>query len=210
MRTFAETPHRFFTEHDLHSHLYHLVEEKLAARGELFTVTADGEKVSLVHHEYPTPFRCDMSKHGFRIVKEGERAKSGGLFRRGHYDLAVLNPDFAEHHDLVTVAGKNYKRFKLAEGKINETPLLWACEILFGAHTEPDMPENWIDLVAQDSLKIIETLRYKVGRDISFLASGDVAVFLEIKTNEKSKNLEEKIRKFSGKHQFKIWFATAK
>jgi len=90
---FRETPRRFFTEHDLHSHLYHLVERELDARRELFYEAADGQRTSVLHHEYPTPFRCDMSKHGFRIVEENERTGNKGLYRRGHYDLVILNPD---------------------------------------------------------------------------------------------------------------------
>jgi hypothetical protein len=210
VEAFVATPHRFFTEHDLHSHLYHLVEEKLAGKGKLYCFTADGKRVSLVHHEYPTPFRCDMSEHRFRIVGESDRKEqSGGLFRRGHYDLVVLNPDFAVHHDLVIVAGKNYRLFKLNENKISETPLLWACEILFGAHTEPDLPENWIDLVTQDSLKILGTIGYQKGRDVRFLAHGDVVVFLGMESSEKTRRLKEKILQFERDNQFKIRFVTA-
>ena len=91
---FGETPRKFFTEHDLHSHLYNLGEKELESRHELFVESKDGFQVSLVHHEYPTPFRCDMSKKNFRLVEESDRTDKGRLFRRGHYDLVVLNPDF--------------------------------------------------------------------------------------------------------------------
>lgn len=72
---FKKTPRRFFTEHDLHSYLYQLVEKELDAKRELFYEAADGQRTSVLHHQYPTPFRCDMSKHGFRIVKENERTE---------------------------------------------------------------------------------------------------------------------------------------
>jgi hypothetical protein len=161
---FREAPRRFFTEHDLHSHLYRLVETELSDRGELFFDTLDGHKASLVHHEYPTPFRCDMSKHGFRIARDEEPTPKGGLYRRGHYDLVILNPDFVRRYDLVIVAGKNYEQFRLARDKIDVTPLLWVCEIIFGAHVEDDLPINWIKHVTQDSEKVIKTLSYKVGK----------------------------------------------
>jgi hypothetical protein len=206
---FLETPHRFFTEHDLHSHLYHLVETRLANRGELFYSTADGEKVSLVHHEYPTPFRCDMSKHGFRIAGEGERTPKGGLFRRGHYDLVVLNPDFVVENDLVTVSGIIYEQFKSVKSKIKATPLSWACEILFGAHVNvPALPRNWIELVKQDANKIIATCKCKVGAGVTFLTSGDIVVFQGIKPNAKTKKLEKEIREFEIQSHSKIRFVT--
>ena len=206
---FIQTPHRFFTEHDLHSHLYHLVETKLADRGELFCVTADGEKVSLVHHEYPTPFRCDMCKHGFKLAEESDRTPKGGLYKRGHYDLVVLNPDFVRKNSLAIVSGKQYSVFKSAKKKIDVTPLLWACEILFGAHAKiPALPNEWIDLVTQDAQKIIQTLRSEVGNGVKFLASGDVSVFLGIGSNEKTKKMKERIQEFEREKMFKIHFVT--
>ena len=79
---FRETPRRFFTEHDLHSNLYNLVEKELG-KDALFAESKDGFQVSLVHHEYPTPFRCDMSEEDFRLVEETDRTNKGGRFKRG-------------------------------------------------------------------------------------------------------------------------------
>jgi len=206
---FRETPRRFFTEHDLHSHLYQLVESELGGRGELFFETHDGQKTSLVHHEYPTPFRCDMSRHGFRRAEEADKTLKGGRYRRGHYGLVILNSEFVRRYDLVTVAGKNYEQLRFAKDKIEVTPLLWACEVIFGAHTGDELPDNWADLVIQDSKKVIETLNYKVGQGVSFLRYGDVIVFLGASPNEKTKKLEENLRRFSSEHQFKIRLAVA-
>jgi len=150
-----------------------------------------------------------MSKHGFRIAKDDERTLKGGLYRRGHYDLAILNSEFAKQHNLVTVAGKNYKQLLLTRDKINVTPLLWVCEIIFGAHIEDDLPKNWVKHVTQDSLKVIETLSYKVGKDVNFAAHGSVIVFLGIKPNAKTKRLKEEIRRFNSSKQFDIRFQTA-
>ncbi len=206
---FIQTPHRFFTEHDLHSHLYHLVETKLADRGDLFFDTVDGEKVSLVHHEYPTPFRCDMSKHGFKISEEFDRTPRGGLFKRGHYDLVVLNPDFVKTSTLAVVSGKQYSVFKSVKKDIEITPLSWACEILFGAHAKiPALPANWVNLVTQDAEKIIQTLSFEVGKGAKFLTSGDVSVFIGIGPNDKTRRLKEEIQDFEKERNFKIHFVT--
>jgi hypothetical protein len=205
---FKETPRRFFTEHDLHSHLYQLVEKELDARGELFCEAADGQKTSILHHEYPTPFRCDMNRHGFRIVKDKERTKKEGLYRRGHYDLVVLNPDFVRQYDPVIVAAKNYEKFCLVRDTIEVTPLLWVCEIVFGSHVEEGLPKNWVDIVFQDARKVIETLNLKIGKGVNFAKYGSVMVFIGISPNEKTKKLEKEIVKFSLERGFKIRFQT--
>jgi hypothetical protein len=206
---FKETPRRFFTEHDLHSHLYQLVEKELDAKGELFCVAADGQKTSVLHHEYPTPFRCDMSRHGFKIVKDNERTKKKGLYRRGHYDIVILNPDFVRRYDPVIVAGKNYGKFCLVKDEIEVTPLLWVCEIIFGSHVEEGLPENWVDIVFQDAKKVIETQKLKIGKGVNFARYGSVMVFLGISSNEKTKKLEKEITKFSREKDFNIKFQIA-
>lgn len=66
-REFKANPHLFFTEHDLHSRLYHLIQNNISYQ----RVTATDSTIHyLVHHEYPTPFRCDMSGRGFRIADD--------------------------------------------------------------------------------------------------------------------------------------------
>jgi hypothetical protein len=205
---FKKKPRRFFTEHDLHSHLYNLVEKELNRKGELFANSKDGLQVSLVHHEYPTPFRCDMSKKGFKIADETQRTQKHGLYRRGHYDLVVLNPDFINEFDAVVVAGKNYRRFCEEKGKIDVSPLQWACEIIFGAHVEDGLPINWEENVFQDAEKIIKSLSYKVGK-ANFAVNGSVMVFIGIEPNDRVKGLKERINRFSHEHDFPIDVQTA-
>jgi hypothetical protein len=112
---FRDTPRRFFTEQDLKAHLFQLVETALSRRGMLFFETTDKQKVSLLHLEYPTPFRCNMSDHDFVKVQETDKTSNGGLYRRGHFDLVVLNPQFVKESDLVTVSGKNYRQLCTAK-----------------------------------------------------------------------------------------------
>jgi hypothetical protein len=205
---FRETPRRFLTEHDLHSYLFKLVEVDLFARGALFQETNDNQRVSLVHHEYPTPFRCDMSNHGFSKVLETDKTTKGGLFRRGHYDLIVLNPEFVKAHDLITVAGKNYKNFCLNKDKILATPLLWACELVFGSHYGDTIPEKWEEYTIQDAKKLIETMRFKVGHNLAFAADSSIIVFFGSKPNEQIKRVERKLLDFSNGSNFKILTVT--
>jgi len=64
--TFREWPQCFFSEHDIHSVLYPLAKEELKQHGiNPEETTRDEYITSLVHHEYPTPFRCDMKGYMF-------------------------------------------------------------------------------------------------------------------------------------------------
>ena len=107
---FLECPQCHFSEHDVHSVLYRLTQKQLKQQEKSSQTTLDGYKTSLVHHEYPTPFRCDMQGYNFRRTGEEERTPKGGLYKRGHYDLVILNPDFVKNHTLDIVCGKNYKK----------------------------------------------------------------------------------------------------
>lgn len=201
---FRATPRRFLTEHDLHSYLFKIVEAELNDREQLFSETLDKQKVSLVHHEYPTPFRCDMSNHGFSRVEEADKTAKGGLFRRGHYDLVILNPEFIRAHDLITVAGKNYKHFCINKDKIRATPLLWACEVIFGSHYGDKLPKKWEDYAIQDANKLLGTMRFKVGNNLLFSADSSIIVFLGSKPNEQTREIEKKLLDFSNTSKFKV------
>jgi hypothetical protein len=204
---FKEKPRRFFTEHDLHSHLYHLVEKELAMKGELFSKSKDGLEVGLVHHEYPTPFRCNMSGHDFKIATESERTKKGGLFKRGHYDLIVLNPYFIEKYDAVVVAGKNYRRFCKEKAKFDVSPIQWVCEMVFGAHVESGLLPHFIDIITQDAKKVIESLQYKVGK-VNFATKGSVMVFFGT-PDKRIRQVEREIAQFNKENNFNIRVETA-
>jgi hypothetical protein len=67
---FKEHPHRFFTEHDIHSELALIVSDLLQKQRNLYVNTKDGFIVSRIHHEYPMPSRCDMRNYEFRVVPE--------------------------------------------------------------------------------------------------------------------------------------------
>jgi len=71
---FRETPYIFYSEQDMYAYLYHkLISGKL---GEFFVETHFGDKSVLLHREYPT----------LRIYPGG---------RRGHFDLAIIDPTYA-------------------------------------------------------------------------------------------------------------------
>jgi len=75
---FMESPYLFYSEQDMHAYLYHkLISGKL---GEVFVETSFGDRTVLVHKEYPTL---------------GKYAGPKGTWTRGHFDLAIVDPEHA-------------------------------------------------------------------------------------------------------------------
>jgi len=89
-----------------------------------------------------------------------------------------------------------------------EAPLLWICEIVFGAHVEDGLPKNWEKLVLQDALKVKESLSYKVGK-ANLAVHGSVIVFFGIKPNKRIEQIEEEIKSFNAKYGLSIRVQTA-
>lgn len=189
--SFQKHPNWFFTEHDIHSVLYNIAKEELKLNGVPTERTRDGHQVLLVHHEYPTPFRCDMKKYGFQIKYEPP-------YRRGHYDLVILDPEFVRNNKLAVVCAKDYQRFGSVMHKVRVEPLIWACEVIFFPEVKK-LPKNALKTIEQDALKVKETLRFKVGQNRHFCKLGSILVFTSHTTKEAS-NLKTQIADLSQKH----------
>ena len=204
---FKNTPQRFFTEYDIHSNLYRIAEDEINKRGISFFKTRNGYLTSLVHHEYPTPFRCDMKRYKFRVASEEERTMSKGKYKRGHYDLVVLNPDFVLQNDLVVVTGKNYQLFRKAMENVTTSPLLWVCEVVFFPQLAA-IPKNATEIVRQDALKVKATLNHKVSQDVNFCEMGSILVSSSLSQGE-TVSLRREILKLGKECKLKIFFITA-
>lgn len=198
---FRKYPQQYFSEHDIHSVLYHLTQKQLKQHGETSQTTLDGYKTSLVHHEYPTPFRCDMQGYKFRRTGEEERTPKGGLYKRGHYDLVILNPDFVKNNTLNIVCGKNYKKLRLILPRLSIPILIWACEIIYFPRIKK-IPKNAIKTIEQDTLKIKET------KNCNFCKIGSVHVFTS-HPQILAAHLEQQTAQFAERQQIKITFTTA-
>ena len=114
--TFEKYPHRFFTEHDIHSELTMIATDLLRKEGTLTEKTKDGYMTSRIHHEYPTPFRCRMKGFQFKMITEkeyeDEKAKNPEFrARRGWVDFVILNPYFISSNKLGIVSAKRYSSF---------------------------------------------------------------------------------------------------
>lgn len=86
---FSSNPDLFFTENDLVCRFYHLLMKTL----EPSIVQGPGKgNQLLVHTEYPTPFRCDMENGRCILMGDDDVTSGSKKFKRGHYDVAILNP----------------------------------------------------------------------------------------------------------------------
>jgi len=108
-KEFRSSPTLFYTEHDMVSFFYTILQRNLSM------ATArdrDASEHFLVHLEYPTPFRCDMEGDRFATKGDDERIPQGGLYRRGHYDIVVLNPDFISQYSYELIKAQDYALYK--------------------------------------------------------------------------------------------------
>jgi len=105
---FRKTPTLFYTEDDIVCYFYSLLQPRLEKYQQK---DASGKLHSLIHKEYPTPFRCDMSDGKFRKTTDDEKTENKGSYRRGHFDIVILNPVFVHEFDYHTIKAQNYKDF---------------------------------------------------------------------------------------------------
>lgn len=162
---FRDEPSRFFTENDLVCCFHRMLHGELAALG-LDTVN-DGDKLphGLIHCEYPTPFRCDMGGKRFEVKSDEERTPGGGNYKRGHYDVVVLNPAFVRRHPYSIIKGQHYARLRsavLPKLDAAEPLALYGVEFVFCRdEIKPSRGRDWeraaqafVDTVTQDSAKL--------------------------------------------------------
>jgi len=206
-RTFRSCPHCFFSEHDIHSSLYNIIKKELKQLGIDSQTTRDGYTTSLVHHEYPTPFRCDMRKYLFQVKSDNEPTLKGGLYKRGHYDLVIFNPEFIKNHKLDVVCGKNYQKLQSILPKLNIEPLIWTCEIIYFPKNGK-LPENAVKIVEQDTLKVKATLNYKIMENKTFCKTASVHVFTSF-PQTKTAFLQQETEALTKKHRIEITLTTA-
>jgi hypothetical protein len=206
-KAFKRCPHCFFSESDIHSTLYSITKKELKQLGIDFQTTRDGHTTCLVHHEYPTPFRCDMQKYNFRVTSDQEQTRRGGLYKRGHYDLVIFNPEFIKNHELDVVHGKNYQKLRSVLPRLNMEPLIWACEIIYFPKNRK-LPENAIKIIEQDTLKVKATLDYKIMDNKAFCRIGSVHVFTSFPQTATS-FLQQGTSALTEKHKIEITLTTA-
>jgi len=98
---FRQDPSAFSREAELHSRL-----SALLASDSSFTLETQTGPVPLVHQEYPTPFKCQMGDLRFEVLDDNSRGK------RGHYDVALLNPWWVDKAPLQAIRNDNFALFR--------------------------------------------------------------------------------------------------
>jgi len=155
----------FYTENDLVCRFYSILQEELAYYK---AKDVNGYCHYLVHREYPTPFRCDMSGSRFEVKGDDDRTPKGGKYRRGHYDIVVLNPEFIEKFDYEIVKGQNYSLVR----RNFQYPVIYGVEFAFNRYSKTKRSvERFIDLVIQDYRKLEES------KSLGFVKNVAVLVF---------------------------------
>lgn len=130
------SPNRYFSESDIHSEVYSLLLNRCEEEGYTDLRSSDGYIVNLVHHEYPTPFRCYMKDGDFRVVTQNEfsearRKKQFYNYRRGYLDIVVFNPDFVKSNDMNIISGKSYAPFRKSYDAQKVPVLKTAIEVMY-------------------------------------------------------------------------------
>lgn len=102
---FLAEPGLFFNESDLACRCHCLMQEALDYE---MVELLDGVWTCLLHHEYPTPFLCDLSGTEFVVKRNGEKTPQGGEYQRAYYDLVVFNPTFLNRCSYELAKGQDY------------------------------------------------------------------------------------------------------
>jgi hypothetical protein len=196
--TFKKDPYRFFTEHDLHTELALIATDYLKKNGKLLTETKDKRIVSRVHHEYPTPFRCDMNELNFKVIPEDEFDKKrkeslGFRARRGFMDLVVLNQDFIKSNNLNVVSGKRYKEVLKNLTNQKHSALDLAVEVVyyptFDEKPHIGIMKRRVASTNQDYEKLVALKKFKFTHNVPFCKDAAMLFFSNTTHKEKLKEM---------------------
>src|SRR5581483_8002267 len=198
--TFVASPTLFYTENDLVCSLYCLLHSHL---GPLEIFDKDGCRHTLLHTEYPTPFRCDMAGANFQVMSDDERKEKGNKYKRGHYDLVVLNPDFIRSHSYQVIKAQHYDVFRqeaLTWSMENGAAVLFGIELMYSRNplkqsrgTDKYKALNdYINMVRQDADKLLESVNIgftQKARMVVFIkgTSPDIAEFIRVQLSDGDK-----------------------
>jgi len=140
------------------------------------------------------------------VASDNEPTPKGGLYKRGHYDLVIFNPEFIRNHTLDVVTGKDYQKLRAVLPKLNIEPLIWACEIIYFPGIRK-LPENAVKIIEQDTQKVRATLDYKIVENKTFCKIGSVHVFTSFPETT-AHLLKQETEKIAQKHKVEITFTT--
>lgn len=186
VRDFEHGPSKFYTEHDLTSRLYALIQQRInyATQDD-----RNGQSHYLVHHEYPTSFKCSMpSKNPVFVPKEDHED-----FSRGHYDLSILRPGFIRNCTYHEAKGQDFRTvIKLRDSFKDGQPIIVAFELMFNRDNLSDnASDKWIKFICQDRDKVEHS------RKVNFVQHYAVLAFSSIDSGEQDRKIKEALKDLS-------------
>jgi len=182
---FEREPTRFFTENDLVCCFHRMLHEALAGVGLATAPDKDGKPHNLIHCEYPTPFRCDMGDKRFEIKSDDARTPGGKKYRRGRFDVAVLNPSFIGKHSNATVKAQHYDAFRsaaLSEPSVDAPVAFYGVEFVFCRdEIKPSRGGDWEKAAKEFVAKVQQdTAKLRAGVAVTgFMTRGVMLAFVK-------------------------------
>jgi hypothetical protein len=98
---FMRDPSAFSKEAELCNSL-----SSILSKNPAFAADEGSDGASLVHQEYPTPFKCQVGDLRFEVLEDNARAQ------RGSYDLVVLNPWWVDKASPRALRNDDFKVFR--------------------------------------------------------------------------------------------------
>ena len=192
---YASNPYKFYTENDLVCLFYQTFNLKL---GNYEVADVNGKKHSIVHTEYPTPFRCDMCGYEFCIKEDHDATPRGGKYGRGHYDVVILNPSFIQQLTRNELRAQNYELYKknvLPKIYPGNPIVLYGLEFIFNRNkvNSSNSAEILSKIIMQDHNKLIQSANpypHTLGHS-GFMLKYKTLVFFE--SNGYSEHIEKRL-----------------
>lgn len=147
---FREHPYYFFTESDIHSYFYYALYSTNHEE-----LTKDKRRIYCIHREYPTNFRYNKKELLDNTISEPCKLE-GNLGSRGHYDIAVLDPNFIKNvNSEKDIINKNVslviKRAQNNKNFAKSKELLFAIEFKYVINNS----KNFVNEVIMDNKKLL-------------------------------------------------------
>lgn len=205
-KDFKSNPTLFYTENDIACYFYSIFQEKV----KYLTVSdKDNSQHFIIHREYPTPFRCDMKGNNFEVKSDIDRTLNGGKYKRGHYDIVILNPDFIRQYPYDVIKGQNYELYKeKVLNSASKSTVLYGLEFMFSrdpiklskGSCEDKGIDQFIAKVIQDADKLNHSISYN-----NFMKYHKMVVFIKGCSEKIQNKINNKLH--NRKQEIKICFA---
>ena len=177
IQDFQHYPGCYFTEEDVRWRLMKEIDNALFTPDVKYARIRNGVLISLVHGEYPTPFRCSMKGRSFDLKPKGSDVN------RGHFDIVVLNPKAIAESEFAVARSQYYRRLLdlLEEEKLLLPFLDCVIEIkLYRDLAHPNrtgFPEQQAEYATQALRKVAATLQSNEYYKHPFAKRGIVLLF---------------------------------